>query len=296
MSVTLAQARREVSARSQEFLQATATGGTSSTVIDTNELWQSDGYWDETHVLFTSGTNNNLLRRSQTFTSSTATINLYTAATAAVASGDTFELYRRFPPSDILTAINRSINVGAPDFREKVRAVMTATMDTLTYDFPASPMMMDKGLVDVEYQWYTNANQTTWPFQKISTDLYDIIESWDSVTGTSKKTLQLRFNPETNRLIRFVFDGPLANVASPTDIIHLDLPELEWLYTQSVAELWRIEVSRTSDASRKSALDELARHEVRADGLRKQLAKEQPQRPLRRSSFRVIPGRSVGWW
>ncbi len=290
MSVTLATARAEVSRRAQEFLAGTATGGTSTTAIDTNELWHADGYWDETHVLFTSGTNNNLLRRVQTFTSATATLNLYTAATAAVASGDTFELHRRFAPQDIYTAINRSLNVGAPDFREKVRAVMTATMDRLQYDLPASPMMWDRGLVGIEYQAYTQPNQTDWPFQKLSTDLYEIIEGWDASSGTSKKTLQLKFNPETNRLIRFVFDGPIANVSSPTDIIHLDLPELEWLYTQATAELWRIEATRTSDVTRKAAFEELARNEARADQLRRQLAKEQPQRPLRRTSFRVVSG------
>lgn len=290
MSVTLATARQQVALRAQEFLACTATGGTSTTIIDTNELWQDDNYWDETYVLFTNGTNNNILRRSQTFTSATATIALYTGPTASVGSGDTFELYRRFPPADIYTAINRSLNVGAPDFRERVRAVITATMDTLTYDFPASPMMLDEGLVSIEYQWYTQANQATWPFQKMSTDMYEVIESWDPISGTSKKVLQLKFNPETNKLIRFTFDGPVANVASPSDLIHLDLPQLEWMYTQATAELWRMEVSRTSDATRKSALEELARHEIYADRLRKGLAKDRPQSPLRRSSFRVISG------
>jgi hypothetical protein len=56
-----------------------------------------------------------------------------------------------------------------------------------------------------------------------------------------KKTLQLKFNPETNKLIRFVYDMPLGNVSTATDVIHLDLPELEWLYSQAVTELWRIE-------------------------------------------------------
>jgi hypothetical protein len=169
-------------------------------------------------------------------------------------------------------------------------------MNTLTYALPTSPDMLDKGLVGVEYQWYTDPSQVDWPYQKVSTDLYEIIEAWDTVSNRSKKTLQLKFNPETNKLIRMVFDGPLGNVSLDADLIHLDLPELEWLYQQATAEVWRMEVSRTSDASKKAALEELARHETRADQLRRQLAKEQPQRPLRRSSFRVIPGRSVGWW
>lgn len=275
----------------------TATGGTSSTIVDANGLTQADGYWGETTVLATSGTNNGLTRRVQTFTSASNTLTLYSSLTAAVMSGDSYELYRRFTPTDIKTALNRAINVGAPDFREKVRAVVTATMDTLQYAFPTGPSLMDKGLVGIEYQWYTQANQTTWPFQKVSPDLYSINEAYDAAsTNTSVKTLQLKFNPETNKLIRFVFDGPLGNVSADTDRIHLDLPELEWLYTQSAAELWRIETARTADVNRKSALEELARWEASADRLRRQLAPEPAPRVLRRTSFRVIPGRSVGSW
>lgn len=298
MSVTLLTARAEIAARAQEFLSGIATGGSSSTIVDANNLTHADGYWEETTVLVTSGTNNGLTRRVQTFTSSSSTLTLYSALTGAVASGVTYEIYRRFPPTDIKVALNRAINVGAPDFREKVRAVVTATMDVLTYNFPTGPTLMDKGLVGIEYQWYAQSNQSTWPFQKVSPDLYEVIEAYDAAsTNTSVRTLQLKFNPETNKLIRFVFDGPLGNVSADSDRIHLDLPELEWLYTQAAAELWRIEVSRTSDVSRKSALEELARWEASADKLRRQLAPEPAPRVLRRSNFRVIPGRIVtGSW
>src|SRR5690242_16913330 len=106
MSVTLATARQEIAARAQEFLMGTATGGTASTVVDANNLTAADGYWEETTILATSGTNNGLTRRVQTFTSSSNTLTLYSALTAAVASGDTYELYRRFRPTDIKTALN----------------------------------------------------------------------------------------------------------------------------------------------------------------------------------------------
>lgn len=296
MSVTLSTARAEIAARAQEFLQGTATGGTASTIVDANNLTHADGYWEETTVLATSGTNSGLTRRAQTFTSTSTTLTLYSSLTAAVMSGDTYEIYRRFTPTDIKTALNRAINVGAPDFREKVRAVVTATMDTLQYAFPTSPALMDKGLVGIEYQWYVQSTQSTWPFQKVSPDLYEVIEAYSASTNTSLRTLQLNFNPETNKLIRFVFDGPLGNVSADTDRIHLDLPELEWLYTQAAAELWRIETARTADVNRKSALEELARWEASADKLRRQLAPEPAPRILRRTSFRVIPGRSVGSW
>lgn len=285
MSVTLATARAEVSKRAQEFLSGTATGGTTSTIIDTNNLQHVDGYWDESAVLMTSGSNVDAIRRIQTFTGSTSTLNLYSALGMAVASGVTYEVYRRFSPTDVDLAINRSLNIAAPDFREKVRAVATATADTLQYAFPTGPDMMDRGLLGIEYQHYTDASQSDWPYTKLSPDQYEVIQDWN---GTyNEKKLQLRFNPTTNRLIRFVFDGALGNVATGTDRIRLDLPELEWLYSQSATELWRIEASRNTDANRKAAVEEMARWEADADRLRRRLGQEAPRRPLRRTVFRV---------
>src|SRR5688572_32566160 len=110
MSVTLAAARAAVSQRAQEFLSGTATGGSTTTIIDTNELQHVDGYWDESTILVTSGSNADQKRRVQTFTGSTSTLNLYSALPMAVASGVTYEVYRRFSPGDVEVAINRSIN------------------------------------------------------------------------------------------------------------------------------------------------------------------------------------------
>ncbi len=285
MSVTLSTARAEVSRRAQEFLAGTATGGSTTTIIDVNELHHVDGYWDESTVLVTSGSNAGYVRKVQTFTGTTSTLNLYSSLPATVASGAAYEVYRRFTPGDVDVAINRSLNIAAPDFREKVRAVATASTDTLQYAFPTGPDMMDKGLIAVEYQYYTDASKADWPYTRLSPDQYEVIEDWN---GTyNEKKLQLRFSPSTNRLIRFIFDGALGNVATGTDRIRLDLPELEWLYTQSVAELWRIEASRNTDANRKASVEELARWEANADRLRRQLGQEPARRPLRRTSFRV---------
>ena len=285
MSVTLSTARAKVSSMAQDFLASTATGGSTTTVVDTNNLYYADGYWDETTVLFTNGTNNEVQRRVQTYTASTSTLTLYSAAPGS-ASGGTYELYRRFSPTDVLNGLNRAINIGSPDFREKARAIATATADTLQYALPTGPDFTNIGIVAVEYQAYNLASQATWPYQKLSPQQYSILEDFN---GTSTvRTLQLNFNPETNKLIRLIYEGPLGTVATGTDVIRLDQPELEWLYTQATTELWRTEVSRTSDASRKSALEELARWETDADKLRRQLAMEQPRRPIRRSTFRVF--------
>lgn len=286
MSTTLVLARAEVARRAQDFLSGTATGGSSSTLIDVNGLQAVDNYWSESTCLMTSGTNAGMQRKIQSFSSSTSTLNFYSAFGGSVASGASYELYRRFSPTDIDTALNRSLNIAAPDFREKVRAIATMSADVLQYAFPTGPDLLDKGLVAIEYQQYTNANQTTWPFQRLTPDLYEVIEDFNGTNNI--KTLQLRFNPMENRLLRFVFDGALGNVATGTDVIHLDLPELEWLYTQAVAELWRIDASRNSDVNRRASIEELARWEATADRLRRQLGQELSQRPLRRTTFRVI--------
>lgn len=287
MSVTASTALQEISKRAQEFLMGTTNANASlTTFIDTNNLTHADDYWDEASVYFSSGSNNGLERRVSGFAAATGKATMYSAVTASVPSGVTYELARRFNRTDVFTALNRSLNVAAPDFREKVRAVATAVADTLQYAFPTSPDLSNKGLVAIEYQQYTNPNQTDWPYTKLSTDLYEVIEDFDGTTNV--KTLQLKFNPETNKLIRFVFDGALGNVTTGTDVIHLDLPEMEWVYTQSVAELWRIESSRTVDANRKAAIDELARWESSADRLRRQLGQEKKPRPLFRTHFRVI--------
>ena len=290
MSVTLTVARQEVSKRAQEFVMGTASSGSTTSVADTTNLSHVDGYWDETLVLFTSGANLNLQRRVQTFTAAASTLTLYQSVTSAVASGDTYELYRRFSPNDVQTAINRAINIGVPDFREKVRYETTLDSSNLKYTFPSIPTLYDKGLVSVEMKIPTAPS--TWPFQKLSPDQYEILENWDTTNNIRNQVIQLRFIPFTNAMLRLVYDGPLGNVSSPTDVIHLDLPELEWLYTQSVTELWRIEASRTTEATRKDALEELARWEGSADKLRRQLGMQQPERPLRRTRFSITGG---GW-
>lgn len=287
MSATWQTIRAEVAKRAQEFLSGTASGGSTTTLVDANKLNYADGYWDETVVLATSGTNADQERRVQTYTGNTLT--LYSAFTAAVASGDSYELYRRFPPgSDILTAVNRAISVAGNDFRERVIAVVTATQDTLQYGCPTAPDADAMDLVALEYQEFTDAARSTWPYRRVDPSLYEIREDYDTTGNVTVKTLQLRFNPETNRLLRFVYEGPLGTLTGVSgERVRLDAPALEWLYTQSAAELWHIEAARTTDASRESALKEAARQQQRAGELRRRLKQGKDRRPLRHTVFEV---------
>jgi hypothetical protein len=174
MSVTLAQARREIAARAAEFLQGTATGGSTTTLIDTNNLVHADGYWEEAVVLFTSGTNNEAQQRVQTFTASTKTATFYGTATRV---RDERRRLRAVPTvhaerhQDGDQPRDQRRRAGLP--REAPRCAHRDD-EHAQYDFPT--MMMDKGLVGIEYQWYVDSTQLDWPYQKVSPDLYEIIE------------------------------------------------------------------------------------------------------------------------
>lgn len=289
MSVTLATARQEVSKRCDEFIAGTATGGTTTTLIDTNKLTHADDYWAEATVLLTSGTNNGLERRISAFAASTSTCTLYSAATAAIANNDTYELRRRFSVSEYIDlAINRAINIAAPDFREHVRVDVTVTSEDYDYPVPISsnPDIMNMGLIAVEYG-DTSLNATK-PLARLPASLYEITEDYVAgATNANVKTIVLKFNPFTGHTLRLIFDGPLANVSSSTDRIKLDLPELEFLYSQAVAEVWRIHVNRTVDANRQAALTELARSEAYADRLRRAMGMERKQAQIKRTVFRL---------
>src|SRR5260221_6554588 len=271
-SVLLSTARQELAKRASEFLQGTATGGSTTTVIDVNNLQYVDSYWNEQVVLFTSGSNNGLQRKVQAFTSSTNQATLYSAVISSVMSGDTYELSRRFSPNDHKTALNAAINKSWPAFyQDRSTAVVTGLADTLQYGFPTGPDIGDKGLVAIEYQVWTQAAQSTFPYQVLAPDDYEVRVNWDTIANARLRTLQLRFNPDSNRLIRFVFGSPIPQVSADADRIRMGDPELEWLYAQSKAELWRVEANRSEARARKDALQMMSEPQGEAANLKKDL-------------------------
>lgn len=72
----------------------TATGGTTSTVIDTVNLTQVDDYWNFGVVTFTSGNNIGESRKIVDFDNATKKATLDYALDTTVIAGDTFTIYR----------------------------------------------------------------------------------------------------------------------------------------------------------------------------------------------------------
>ena len=114
-SRTREQIRRSIAANLDQPPSGTATGnGSTTTLLDTNYIGGDDefnGGW----LVFTSGSNDGLIRRVTDYASSTGTFTFKPAATASTATNDTYEYWRaEFPPARIHEIINQAITQRTP--------------------------------------------------------------------------------------------------------------------------------------------------------------------------------------
>ena len=109
-SRTREQIRRSIASNLDQSPASSASGnGSTTTVVDANTIGGDDEYnggW----IVFTSGTNDGLIRRVTDYASSSGTFTFKPAATAATASSDTYEYWRaEYPPERIHEFINQAI-------------------------------------------------------------------------------------------------------------------------------------------------------------------------------------------
>ena len=109
-SRTREQIRRSIAANLDQAPASSASGnGSTTTLVDANYIGGDDefnGGW----LIFTSGTNDGLIRRVTDYASSTGTFTFKPAATASTATNDTYEYWRsEYPPARIHEFINQAI-------------------------------------------------------------------------------------------------------------------------------------------------------------------------------------------
>ncbi len=114
-SRTREQIRRSIAANLDQAPSGTATGnGDTLTLVDASYIGGDDefnGGW----LVFTSGTNDGLIRRVTDYASSTGTFTFKPAATANTATNDTYEYWRaEYPPDRIHEFINQAITQRTP--------------------------------------------------------------------------------------------------------------------------------------------------------------------------------------
>lgn len=200
--------------------EGTATGGSTTTLIDTVELTQDDDFWNGGTVWITydAGGSGAAPQGEYSvvtdFATSTDTATLRSTLTAAIASGDRYAIARtRYPLSLLIAKINEAIrNIGPIEVTD-ISTITTAANQT-EYTLPAN-------LLDLREVWLqTNLDDTNdYRWQRI----YDFRVEKES-TG-SANTLILKQYP-ADYLIKLVYTGYHSALVLSTDklddSIHID--------------------------------------------------------------------------
>jgi len=102
---------REEIAKVFQWREGTATGGSSTTVVDTSLLLFANDYWNGSHVLVLSADGaapDGESRMVTDYVASTYTLNVLPSFSSNVEAGDTYQLYQNVTPDEINLAIARS--------------------------------------------------------------------------------------------------------------------------------------------------------------------------------------------
>lgn len=159
--------------------EGTATGGSVSTLVDTNDRKEADHYWrgGTIWVLRDSAGAGAAPEKEygivSAFANSTSTLTLRSAVTAAIASGDTYAVCRkRFPLPTLIQKINQALIDMGPMPITNITTITTAT-DQSEYSLPIAANLdlrevwMQTNLNDTNdymwqrrYDWYKYASAT----------------------------------------------------------------------------------------------------------------------------------------
>jgi len=161
---------------------ATSTGGTTSTLIDTATLLQSDGFWSGQWVYMTASDEVRQIIDYQRATWK-ATLEYPLAATAAAKA---YEIHAVFNALEIHEAINQAIKSSYPSFFQTLEdESLVICEDTLHYDLsgisPAVGIVHGVALERPVTRIYATVTGTsfvppsTWTITLLGTDLSDVV-------------------------------------------------------------------------------------------------------------------------
>jgi len=177
---TLATLVEELARRMRDFEEQTATGGSTTTVVDTTNRTEADDYWNESWVYIRTTTDGNAPqgeeRKVTDFTASSDTLTVAPAFSAAVESGDTYWLFKRFRFEEYKRAINAAIRSCWPYFFEKKvdEDTLVVCDDTLKYTLPSGV----KRLAQVYIENVSKSSSGTANGTQSDTTLQDTDQSW----------------------------------------------------------------------------------------------------------------------
>lgn len=211
--------------RVRMFASGTVPTGTGSTttLYDPNRT-EPVGDWDrvDTWLLLTSGTNNNGLVRRVTGWSagSVNTLTFSPAATDAVGSGSTYQMFKTFSPSDWTLAINSGLSEMYPERRVISFATAAEPNGTPTVantnatnwiPVPSAAANVNNRLLWVERSVATTTSDYNYERLFDGAD-YSLIEA-----SGGNLNMQFKYIPVMSYNLRFVYEAPLSSLVNDTD-------------------------------------------------------------------------------
>lgn len=130
----------EVARRFGHYASGTATGGSTTTVVDTGALYAPDDYWVGHYVYIVEDAGAEGEERPVTdYDQGDATLTVGPGFSAGVGSGDSYELLAA-PRAEVVAAINAGIRAAGETWLKVVEDTSTLTIadDTYEYDLPVA--------------------------------------------------------------------------------------------------------------------------------------------------------------
>jgi len=161
---------------------STATSGTTTTLVDTNNLTQTDDFWNGAWLYIandaSASTNDGAVRLISDFVQSSSTLTVLEPFGVANASSDEYEIHSPWNALQIHDALNDAIDDAFPEFFDTViDETIIHLEDTLNYDLPTgtAPYYVNKiWIEEVNDKFRGTASSGS------STTLVDSGQSWDN--------------------------------------------------------------------------------------------------------------------
>ena len=230
-SRTRKQIRRSIASNLDQLPEGTASGNGSTTTLLDNTLLGGDDHYNGWWIVFTSGTNNESIRRVSDYTASTGTITWVTAASASTATNDKYELWEpHFPPKRINDLMNDSIIQRTP--RGLVPDDTDATGDVPVGYRGQSEYTLPTDVVGISRVLYrTGADQKQ--LDDLNSSTYATKDASVTVSSTSEMT---RFSSNSIKLVNTtsISDGDtiFTRTITSTDISRFTHVEF-WIWVEN---------------------------------------------------------------
>lgn len=256
-----------------DMFTSTATGGSTSTLIDTTHT-EPDDVFNYAEIVILDGTAAGDYRTVSSWVNSTS---IYTPdrnfTSTGPAAADTYELHRVFSATQKNAAISQAILDAKWHWaRRNEDESITMVSGTYTYSLAAVTPAIDryKGIDRLLYN--TGATLTGYPYEEIDKDFWRVRDD----NGTL--TLQFLIDvPNPGRVLRLEYRIRPSVLTDDTTALDPDIEEFsEWICARATALLWRDKSLRSSEVqARDEALQKSALFQQQAERI---MAENSPQK------------------